>query len=136
MECPVCFEEGVAQGYECSTCNRTTCCSKCYEKMPRKFCPLCRAPHWKPGDFSFVPDAHYMRPAIQMTYESAVRHGIFDMGPNRWEDALLEATELDGVGHSGLSWACGRAHIRKMRDIGSWAGYVSWFLEGCEGPIS
>ena len=57
------------------------------------------------------------------------------MGPNDWEDALFNATELDGVGHSGMSWACGRNHIKKMRELGSWADYISWFLEGCEESI-
>jgi hypothetical protein len=132
MECTVCYEEGVTQGHDCTTCNRITCCSKCFSEMPRKFCPLCRTPvvyQVKPGDFSFIPDSDFMRPAVQVTYESAMRHGIFDMGPDVWESALFNATELDGVGHSGTSWAYGRRHIKKMRDIGSWAGYVQWFQQ-------
>lgn len=130
MECPVCYEEGVTQGHECTTCNRITCCSKCFNQMPRKFCPLCRraGAGWKPGDFGFISDEYYARPAIQETYESAMRHGIFDMDPRdttRWEAALFNATERDHVGHSGASWGLALHHLRMMRDIGSWAGYVS-----------
>ena len=135
MECPVCFEEGVTQGHECTTCNRITCCSKCFSEMPRKFCPLCRkceapTPTWKPGDFGFMNE-WYARESTKLTYESAMRHGIFDMSPNsqEWEHRLFSATEQDGVGHSGCSWGFALHQIRRMRDIGSWSGYVSWFQQ-------
>ena len=135
MECPVCFDEGVTQGHECTTCNRITCCSKCYEMMPRKMCPLCRKcnappPKWAPGDFGFIrcPDT---RLAVELTYKSGMRAGVFDMNPNsqEWEQALFDATEEDCVGHSGGSWMFAIHHIRRMRDIGSWAGYVQWYQQ-------
>lgn len=127
MECLVCFEGGVTLGHNCSTCNRITCCSKCYEKMPRRFCPQCRSceTSWRVGDFGFIrcPDT---RLAVELTYKSGMRAGVFDMNPNskEWEQTLFDATEEDGVGHSGCSWTFALHHIRRMRDIGSWAGYV------------
>ena len=72
----------------------------------------------------------HSREATRETYDAAVRHMIFDTNPDNraWERTLFEATEEDGVGHSGASWGFALHQIRRMRDIGSWAEYVSWFL--------
>mgnify|MGYP000263808919 CR=1 FL=1 len=130
MECLVCFEEGVTQGLECNTCNRITCCSKCYDTMPRKFCPQCRTPTgytYPPGDFSFMSDL-YSREATEQTYKVAMKWGVFDTLGDEWEHTLFNATEAEGIGHSGLSWGFALHQIRKMRSTGSWADYVNWFM--------
>lgn len=133
MECPVCYDERVDAGYECPTCKRITCCNKCFIDMLRKMCPLCRSSayvsKWKLGDFGFLksPDSQL---AVRLTYESAMKHNIFDMNPLetvKWDNALFNATESDGVEHSGASWGLAIYHLRKLRDTGSWAAYVACF---------